>query len=257
MPTEGSTPPSETSADGSAMQSQAQKHEEEQAKKRPHHDVLLIRDEVESPGSRLERFRVDKISGVFQESRRGNKDPVKPHDEGYRPTMNLGSTGRAEAIPRGPILSALPLHPSPAASGGTTCYLVNAQNLNYTTTWTADEWNDRPGGPDGPDAEAYVRPDSFSLLIASPAGKVYYLEKKVGPDQQHIPVGVPGSYEFREVDLRYEAEIWTQLRNGCVIGSAMFEKRPGAGSRKEKIVPLVNIDSLTPRSTKQAQEKTT
>src|SRR5687767_1827937 len=135
------------------------------------HDLLLIHDEPDgTPGSRLERFRVDKDTGYFLEGREANKPPVRPVDEGYRPTINLGSTGRRtrEDPGRGPILSALPLHPSPAASAGTTCYLLNAQNLNYTTSWTAEEWNDPPGGYD---ADGYVRPDRFSLLIASPAGK--------------------------------------------------------------------------------------
>jgi hypothetical protein len=224
----------------------SERHEQEKAKQ-PRHDVLLIHDQPDgTKGSRLERFRVDKVTGVFQDGPQGDKPPVSPLDEGYRPMMNLGSTGNgtAEDPTRGPVLSALPLHPSPAASNGTTCYLVNAQNLDYTTPWTAEEWNDRPGGYD---AVGYARPDCFSLLIASPAGKVYYLEKKVGPKHEHIPVQKEGSFIFHEVEMRLESEIWMQLRNGCVVGNVIYEKKPTASSRREKVVPLVNIDSLTPK----------
>jgi hypothetical protein len=208
----------------------------------PYHDVLLIRDGLDGEqGARLERFAVDKVTGHFKEDSGANKKPLGPSDEGFRPIMNLGSLGGGtEADPaRGPILSALPLHPNPAASCATTCYLVNAQNLNYTTPWTAEEWNDRP---EGFNAEGYVRPDAFSLLIASPAGKVYYLHKADGaPLQQQS-----ADFVFREVDLEREPEIWMQLRNGCVVGSVMLQEKD-APSRREKVVPLVNIDSLTPR----------
>jgi hypothetical protein len=212
-----------------------------------HHDILLIRDDLGiggTPGARLERFPVDKVTGRFKNDSGPFKQPVGLNDEGHRPTMNLGSlgTGSEEDPSRGPVLSALPLHPSPAASSASTCYLLNARNLNYTTPWTAEEWNDQPNGPD---AAGYVGEDKFALLVASPAGKVYYLEKK-----QAVCAGKvmyeDDCFVFREVELRHESEIWGQLRNGCVVGRVMYEGKPGRTAR-EKIVPLVNIDSLNPR----------
>lgn len=210
-----------------------------------HHDILFIRDEIEQrAGRRLERFPVNKITGHFVNQWGEHKPPVGLNDEGHRPTLNLGGAGAGTPHDpvRGPALSTLPLHPSPAASSASTCYLVNAQNLNYTTPWTAEEWNDRPGGFD---AEGYSRPDVFSVLIASPAGKVYYLEKKkaggntIEYEDEH--------FLFREVDLRLESDVWAALRNGCVAGTAIYEAK-AAATRREKVVPLVNIDSLTPRA---------
>lgn len=217
--------------------------------KQPQHDLLLIRDDPSGKGARLERFRIDKERGIYQEDGTGDKAPVAPTQEGYRSVMNLGSsgTGTKEDPKRGPILSTLPLHPSPAASSGTTCYLLNAQNLEYTTPWTAEEWNDRPGGYD---AAGFVRPDSFSLLIASPAGKVYYLERKADADGVGIPLD-QGGFTFSEIDLCHEPEVWTLLRNGCVVGRALYDGKANASSGRDKVVPLVNIDSLTPVESKE------
>jgi hypothetical protein len=214
-----------------------------------HHDILLIRDDLGiggPPGRRLERFPVDKVTGRFKNESGQTKAPVGPNDEGHRPTINLGARGAGtDADPgRGPVLSALPLHPSPAASSASTCYLLNVQNLNYTTPWTAEEWNDQPNGPD---AVGYVGKDEFSLLIASPAGKVYYLEKKAGCAQP--PKHDDPCFVFREVELRGETEIWGELRNGCVVGRVVYERK-SAAPRSEKVVPLVNIDSLNPRTPK-------
>ena len=224
------------------------KRDAEEAPKPVRHDVFLIHDPPDGgKGSRLERFRVNKDTGAFEDEAPGKATQVDPLDDGYRAVMNVGTMGgsAADDPARGPILSALPLHPVPAASNGTTCYLVNAQNLNYTTTWTSQVWNDGPGAAE---AEGSAQPDCFSLLIASPSGKVYYLEKKVGRNQEPIPLDDEGSFIFREVvELGLESEIWMQLRNGCVVGNVMFENRPGASSTQDKVVPLVNIDSLTPK----------
>jgi hypothetical protein len=196
---------------------------------------------------RLERFAIDKTTGSYINENAGQKLPVRPDAEGYRPTLNLGTTGAGtEDDPaRGPALSTLPLHPSPAASSSTTCYLVNPENLNYDTAWTAEEWNDSPGGFNAP---GRVGDDRFSLLVASPAGKVYYLEKKLPAGSQRPVVNHDDQdFIFKEIDLRGETEIWAQLRSGCVAGRAVFESAPGAKRRQDKVIPLVNIDSLSPR----------
>ncbi len=215
----------------------------------PFHDVLLIRKQF-VPGQRplrFERFAIDKTTGSYINENAGQKSPVHPDAEGYRPTMNLGTTGAGteEDPARGPALSMLPLHPSPAASSATTCYLVNPENLNYETAWTAEEWNDSPGGFDAP---GRVGVDSFNLLVASPAGKVYYLEKKLaGGAPRPSVTHDDADFTFKEIELKGETEIWAQLRSGCVVGRAVYERTPGAKLRSERVIPLVNIDSLAPR----------
>lgn len=215
----------------------------------PFHDVLLIRKQF-VPGQRplrFERFAIDKTTGSYINENAGQKAPVRPDAEGYRPTMNLGTTGAGtpEDPRRGPALSTLPLHPSPAASSSTTCYLINPTNLNYDTPWTAEEWNDAPGGFDAP---GRIGKDEFCLLVASPAGKVYYLEKKLSSGAQRPAVSHDNAdFTFKEIDLQGESEIWAQLRSGCVAGRAVYERAPGAKRRNEKVIPLVNIDSLSPR----------
>jgi hypothetical protein len=206
----------------------------------PFHDILLIRKEF-IPGqrpSRLERFPVDKTTGAYRNDPAAAKAAVRPEGEGYRPTLNLGSTGGGTSAEpsRGPALSTLPLHPSPAASSATSCYLVNPQNLRYDNAWISEEFSDPPGGYN---VEGRVGEDSFSLLVATPAGKVYYIEKKEGVTDKK-------GLAFHEVRLGFETEIWAQLRNGCVVGRVIYENAPGRKSRKDKVVPLVNIDSLNP-----------
>jgi hypothetical protein len=226
---------------------------EEHPRASPFHDILLVREEF-VPGQRsqrLERFAIDKTSGFYKNEPESLKAPVRPQAEGYRPTINLASFGRrGEQDPgRGPALATLPLHPSPAASSATTCYLVNPENLNYGNAWTAEEWSDAPGGYD---AQGRVGKDEFSLLIASPAGKVYYLQKKPTPTSPPRAAAEasgerelqPDEFVLKEVALRFQTEIWAQLRGGCVVGRALYNGAPA--SAPDKLVPLVNIDSLTP-----------
>lgn len=206
------------------------------------HDILLVRKE-HVPGqrqSRLERFAIDKTAGAYRNEPETQKVPVQPAAECFRPTMNAAKVGGIDGHPqRGPVLATLPLHPSPAASSATTCYLVNPENLNYGNAWTSEEWSDSPGGYD---AQGRVGKDEFSLLIASPAGKVYFLEKRADPN------AAPGGGEaivaekgfvIREIDLGRETEVWSLLRGGCVVGRALCGLPEG-----EKVVPVVNIDSL-------------
>jgi len=216
------------------------------------HDVLLVRREY-VPGqqrrSRLERFAIDKTTGAYRNEPETQKAPVRPIAECYRPTMNLATVGSGtEGDPlRGPVLSTLPLHPSPAASSATTCYLVNPENLNYVNAWTSEEWSDSPGGFD---AQGRIGKDEFSVLIASPAGKVYYLQKGGTISKTVAPILSGAGFMLREVDLGKEPEIWSLLRSGCVVGRALYDSEEG-----KRVVPVVNIDSLVvPQTTVQTAQ---
>lgn len=220
----------------------------------PFHDILLVREEFVpgQPGPRLERFAVDKVTGTYKNDPDARKRPESPDGEIYRATLNIAQVGgRSAGEPRrGPALSTLPLHPSPAASSATSCYLVNPENLSYVTAWTAEEYNDPPGGFDAPGG---LGEDTFSVLIASPGGKVYYLEKKAGTGSiQHDS----DDFCLREVDLSKETEIWAQLRGGLVAGRARYcgkHQDQLEHAPEDDVVPLVNIESLTPGDRKESR----
>lgn len=223
----------------------------------PFHDILFVRrtldedddDDTPSPKShRFHRFRAIK-EGVGRGGFRGESGEALPEqgaaDDGYRAVLNLARVGEG-SNERGPILSALPLNPDPAASSSCTCYLLNPSNLNYATAWTAEEWSDQPGDEGLP---LLPGADIFRLLIASPGGKVYYVEKS---SPAPLSREITGEIAFREVRLQDEPEIWAQLRGGCVVGrvaytgGAAVKAHRGAG--EPTITPLVNIHSLLPLS---------
>jgi hypothetical protein len=70
--------------------------------------------------------------------------------------------------------------------------------------------------------------DAFEILLAGPMGRVYYVYKDKNAQPQVVEVQ----------DLSRETEIWYQLRNGLVAGTAPYE---GEGGR---VMPLVNVTSL-------------
>jgi len=235
-----------------------------------HHDVLVVPpppDPGEAPVvGPHESFRmpVIKIGGQVNQ---GDCDPpgekgtyVDPperldfYDYAQRRTMAIarphawGSSKHREAV-RGPAFGTLPVKREPAATSCAACYLVNAEALNFVNAWTAEEWNDFFDEDVDLPAAAGVDDEEFDILLAGPRGKVFYLKVSALGDEALWPPDTPteisrdgtvlGSIEC--LDLKHEMEIWNQLRNGCVAGSVLIQG-------KDKVVPLVNVTSITPRT---------
>lgn len=155
----------------------------------------------------------------------------------------------SRGIERGPAFVTLPVKAEPAATSSCVSYLINTQNLNYRNCWTAEEWNDVPGGEDLPAAPG-ASADNFEALLAGPQGKVFHVKLRNLRAWQldttiPLTLGANGSAlnggSVTAVAMRRQPEAWNQLRNGTVMGRVTFND---AGA--ERIVPLVNITSLTP-----------
>jgi len=182
------------------------------------HDILVI----PKRGHRLQQVEVEKAKGANQGKYKAFATP--PLDEaGHRKVLALAGVNSD----RGAGFSTLPIKEEPASSFWT-CFLINAENLNFRNAWTAAEWNDDPGGPT--ERGIWGTPD-FEVLVAGPRGSVY-LVRKVG---NAAPVVSP-------VDLRFEGEIWTQLRSGLVAGRVKYYRYPDTPGGK--VVPLVNVTAL-------------
>lgn len=205
------------------------------------HDIFLVRkrrpeegdlDEARKPAV-LDHFKVLKEGP--DEGRRpyldhGDPDGRRPHvgfeADFHRPLLNLAfPDGEEQRL--GPVFSALPVHPDPAATSACSCYLINTANLRYETVWTSEEWNQVPGHDSG---DANVGSDKIDVLIATAAGNVYRVTSpKDGKNLTAV-----------SVDLKKQPQIWVQLRNGCVVGRTSYQ--PEAG--KPEPLPLLNVHSF-------------
>jgi hypothetical protein len=210
-------------------------NDEEHPRNSPHHDLLII-----NPDGVLHRLQVEKRQDHPNEGRYVTA-PEAAHyrDAGHRKVFNIAraqafsDAGSALDDPpgtrndRGPAFAMLPVKPEPASSNWT-CYLINAQRLAYKNPWTQAAWNDEPdpGGPEQGSVErtAPNRGD-FELLVAGPAGDVFLVRSQ----------GKSRSVSL--VDLSQEQDIWSLLRNGCVVGTAEYYNHPDGAP---KVVPLVN-----------------
>jgi hypothetical protein len=222
-----------------------------------HHDLLVVPPAgVLSEG---ETFRVPVVKvkgqanqGEFDQS----DDPVGNYvdlpekldlyDYAQRRTLTIarpqdwGDKSR-RATSRGPAFGTLPVKREPAATSCAACYLIDAQNINFRNAWTAEEWSDFQT-VDLPPAPS-VDDDHFEVLLAGPRGMVFRLRVNVATDERPLwKPGVPvsigvGQGRLEALDLRYEMEIWNQLRNGCVAGSALHHQ-------SNQRIPLVNVTSL-------------
>lgn len=231
-----------------------------------HHDVLFIAPKGVHEDDEYFRFPVVKAAPLPVNPGEIERDSHEPgtfvdapekmdfYDYGQRKAISFSNPaewGPAGATnqPRGPAIATIPVKPEPAATSCGVCYLIDAQNLNFRNPWTAEEWN-QLGGLDLP-ADPLVGAKGFDVLLAGPQGKVFHLVLKLEDGQTDLWKAKPckqiadGAGHIECIDLRFQAEIWNQLRNGCVAGRVLLDDRfgrhPGEGRR---VVPLVNITTL-------------
>ncbi|HWO07997.1 MAG TPA: hypothetical protein VNN80_00915 [Polyangiaceae bacterium] len=212
-------------------------NDEEHPRHSPHHDLLII-----NPDGVLHRLQVEKRENHPNEGRYLSAPAVAHYREpGHRKVFNIAhahafTDARLELVEdapavvgdHGPAFAMLPVKPEPASSNWA-CYLINAQRLAYKNPWTQAAWNDEPdsteaGNGGAQRAEAPASSD-FELLVAGPAGNVV-LVRSLG-----------SSHSVTPVDLSQEQDIWSLLRNGCVVGTAEYYNHPDGAP---KVVPLVN-----------------
>lgn len=246
-----------------------------------HHDILMIAPK--GVHDRLNHYRFPVRKALDAPGHGGGREPggampagpdlvgsytrqpelMDIYDIGQRKSNAIAHPedwGHAEfrATRRGPAVATIPVKPEPGASSCITCYLVNAQNLNYRNAWTAEEWNDIPDGPDLPPAKN-VDVDAVEMLVAGPRGLVFHIDLRnlrrwePGRNARLVVDGIaePDVANATEspfdggsvtcVDLAPQTEVWQQLRGGCVMGRALYDD---GGERR--VVPLVNITTLTP-----------
>lgn len=193
------------------------------------HDVLLIPRLLPvqlagqpKPGSGMLKMSV-KESGDYEAS-----IPLSVEDAGGRKAYSVARP----SDDYGPAFAVLPIRPEPGTQSDT-CYLINTENLFLPNPWTATDWDALP--PEGeqenpgpaaaqnqPDPESW-REDGFDLLVAGPRGRVF----RVRCD------GHRGQVE--EIALAQESELWAQLREGLIVGTAKHDN---------EILPIVNVTSL-------------
>ena len=195
------------------------------------HDVLVINNK-----DQLYQFPVDRDGAVGE-----YKEPPKPIDDananGRRKVMRAIAPRHANPK-QGIAFATLPVKPEPA-SGHFSCYLINAQSLNYKNPWITADWT---GASDNGEPEPQPWADAkIEVLIAGGNGRVYYVHITPGANGDFAPqesVSAQGEVRAREVDLRNESELWQALRNGAVAGAVRYE------GEQQRVVPIVNLSSL-------------
>lgn len=221
-----------------------------------HHDVLIIPPADVLKPDEIFRVPVVKDHGVVNQGEIDEGEAEvgtyvdKPerhdaYDYAQRRVMSISrpqdwGSRDGRDIARGPAFGTLPVKREPAATSCASCYLINAQRLNYRNAWTAEEWTDI-GGIDLPPAPS-ADDDYFETLIAGPRGMVFHLEVQLKdvtwqPDERLEFSDKQQLGAITQVDLRYEMEIWNQLRNGTLFGRVLRRK-------SQTPVPLVNITAL-------------
>ena len=226
------------------------------------HDVLVI-----GPTKPDELTRVPVVKAEGSIDQWGNPEPAgsyrdppeiwDAYDYGFRRTMSIAKPQDwcpPSDVPRGPAFGTLPVKREPASTACVACYLIDARNFTHHNAWTAEEWNDI--GSDDLLPASSADDDTLEVLVAGPRGKVFYLDVTLangatnlwdaGDTEAFVSSDRGSRGSITCVDLRYEGEIWNQLRNGLVAGSVMTQsvKRPGRDSRTA--VPIVNMTSLLP-----------
>lgn len=186
----------------------------------------------------------DDMHDIIIVPQRGGVERLKVSDVGSyvghdAARLNRASTGgrksRAIAQPGeefGPAIALSPTRPEPAAQNGT-CTVVNQHNIRIRNPWTTARLNNEPNptlrDPYNDALPASDLDDTFEILVAGPLGKVYHVKKTKDAAATVADLG----------DLRLEADIWYQLRNGFVAGSTRCFKLAS------RIIPMVNATALT------------
>jgi hypothetical protein len=166
-----------------------------------------------------------------------------PQDLGARKVLSVAYPGGLRESDRGPAFAILPVKPDPGSSSFPTCFVVNVNHLKTPNLWTAEEWND---GPSGPDFATPAHNDDFEVLLAAPRGKVFRLKITGLSDWEGVCQLPQGRGEIECVQLGNQAEIWAQLRNGCIAGRVAYHETIPDNGASRRILPLVNITALTP-----------
>lgn len=233
----------------------------------PHHDLLVVPPPDVVKDDELYRVPVVKEGSVVnqgqveeEEARTGSyidgPELLDSYDYAQRRTLSTarpqdwGNPDQYE-IARGPAFGTLAVKREPAATASGACYLINALNLTFRNSWTAEEWTS-VSLDEKDDLPAALSTDDkrFEVLLAGPRGKVFHLKLEVAGmpwtnQPVYIMTGENGKSTFlgeiRCLDLRHEVEIWNQLRNGLVAGRVYW--RGGDG---KKFTPIVNITTLVP-----------
>ena len=156
---------------------------------------------------------------------------VDATDDGARKVYGIARPGAPDNDAYGPAFAILPIRPD-SGSQSDTCFLINTENLFLPNPWTAADWDAfdvsgsaGPGAPvpstDVPADPAWSR-TTPPFLVAGPDGRVYFVDV--------------GANRIAEVpDLRLQTSIRSQLREGLIVGTVVFEGR---------VTPLFNIASL-------------
>jgi hypothetical protein len=188
------------------------------------HDVLVY-----SSNKELYRLPVEK-AGANTGSYTQPPQKLSMIDAGYR---KVDSIARYEESARGAGFAVLPNKPDPQSSQ-MSCYVINPQNFRTTTPWTATEWSSADDKRDDGIAIDLTewQADAFEVLVAAPLGQVYFLRKEAGKPAEVTPVKT----------MEREGELWTQLRNGVVVGTVRYVGHPDGPT----IVPLFNVTALKP-----------
>jgi hypothetical protein len=182
-------------------------------------------------------------------------EKLDAYDYAERRTMSIARPqdwGAAIDRSRGPAFGTLPVKREPAATHCFACYLVDAQNFSFRNAWTAEEWNDI--ADEDLDPHPSADDDTMEVLLAGPRGKVFYLKlllEEAGNDlwPSDARDALRGGGFLECLDLRYEVEIWNQLRNGVVAGRVLSHRKATIDDRRPNevdYVPLVNVTSLVP-----------
>jgi len=226
------------------------------------HDVLVIppkRKQGDNVIGDDSFFRFAVVKAHPEGSKQGKYvDPPEiwgKEDLGQRKIIGIAHPEHVQADnlgERGPVFAALPIKAEPGASSCAFCYLVDARNLVSPNPWTAEEWD----APRAEDLEAApgANATEAEVLLAMPRGIVLRLKASnlqaldgVTKATRVNVVGDGVQYEIEPVELKREPEIWNQLRNGTIAGRALYRALQGAAPRQARVLPLVNVTSLTPQ----------